>query len=89
MSIFIKFRNSKLFVNKNIIFNSNYIEQLNKKNDLFFYIVDVNFCAIQIKNVIDVFITIIKNKRLNILINYKKENCYLINLKIRYFAVDL
>ena len=46
MSIFIKFRNSKLFVDRNIIFNSNYIKQLNKKSDLFFHIVNVNFCAI-------------------------------------------
>ena len=89
MSIFIKFRDSKLLVDRNIIFNLNYIKRLNKKSDLFFYIVDVNFCAVQIKNVIDAFIVIIKNERLSTLIDYKEKDCYLINSKIRYFAAGL
>ena len=88
MSIFIKFRDSKLFVDRNIIFNSNYIKRLNKENDLFFYIVNVNFCVVQMKNVTNVLITIIKNKRLNTLIDYEKKNCYLINSKVRHLAVD-
>ena len=89
MSMLIKFCNSKLFIDKNIIFNSNYIEQLKKTNNLFFYIINANFCAIQVRNVINVSITIIKNKRLNTLIDYEKKNCYLISSKIRYFVVEL
>ena len=88
MSIFIKFRDSKLFVDRNIIFNSNYIERLNKESDSFSHIVDVNFCVVQMKNVTNALIAITKNKRLNTLIDYEKKNCYLINSKIRYFAVD-
>ena len=88
MSIFTKFCGSKLLVDRNIIFNSNYIERLSKKNDSFFHIIDVNFCAVQMKNVTNASIAIIKNKRLNILINYEKKSCYLINSKIRHLAAD-
>ena len=89
MLIFIKFRDLKLLVDRNIIFNLNYIERLNKKNNLFFYIIDANFCVVQMRNVTNISITIIKNKHLNTLIDYEKKNCYLVNSKIRYFIVDL
>ena len=88
MLIFIKFRNSKLFVDRDIIFNLNYIEQLNKKSDLFFHIINANFCAIKVRNVTNISIAIIKNKQLNILIDYEKKSCYLINSKIRHLAID-
>ena len=40
--VFIKYREFKL-LNRNLIFNFNDVKRLNKKNNVFFYIVDVNF----------------------------------------------
>ena len=40
------------FVIRNYIFNSNYIDRLNKKENVFFHIIDVNFDVVQIRNAI-------------------------------------
>ena len=73
---------------RNMMFNFNDIQRLKAKNDVFFHIVNANFFAIQIKNIIDQFVSLIKNERLNILINYEKNDCYLTNSKIRFLIVD-
>ena len=65
--ILIKFRDSKLSIDQNYMFNFNCIERLNKKNDVFFHIIDVNFDVIQIRNVTNKSIFISKNERLNVL----------------------
>ena len=85
--VFIKYREFKLS-NCDLIFNFNDVKRLNKKNNVFFYIVDVNFFFVQIKNVINQSIFFCKNKRFDILTKYKKKNCYLINSKIRYLNVE-
>ena len=70
------------------MFNPNDIKKLNQKNSVFSYIVDANFFIVQMKNITNKSIFICKNKQLNILIDYKKNNYYLTNLEIRYLVVD-
>ena len=43
--VFINYRNLKL-LNRNMFFNFNNIEKLNKKNNVFFYIVNTNFFVV-------------------------------------------
>ena len=86
--ILIKFRDSKLLIDRNYMFNSNSIERLEKKSDVFFYIVDVNFDVVQIRNVTNKSIFISKNERLDVFQKYEKKSCYLINSKHRHFAVE-
>ena len=88
LAISIKMRNNKLFVDRNFMFNFTDINRFDKKNGVFSHIVNVNFFVIQIKNVINQSIAIIKNKRLNILIKYEKKSCYFVTLKMRYFVVE-
>ena len=85
--VFIKYRGLRLS-NRNILFNSNDIEKLNQKNDVFFYIVNANFFVVQIKNIINKSIFIARNEQLGILINYEENGCYLVSSKIRYLAVE-
>ena len=85
--VFIKYCESQLS-NRNIMFNFSDIKKLNQKNNMFFHIVDANFFIVQIKNAISKSIFIYKNKQLNILIDYKENDCYLINLEICYLAAD-
>ena len=85
--VFIKYREFKLS-NRNFIFNFNDVERLNKKNDVFFYIVDVNFSFVQIKNITNQSIFLCKNERLDILIEYEKKDCYLISSKIRHLNAE-
>ena len=86
--ISIKFRDFKLSTNQNYMFNFNHIERLNKKSDVFFHIVDVNFGVVQMRNVTNKSIFISKNERLDVLQEYKKESCYLVSSKHHHFAVE-
>ena len=85
--IFIKYREFKLS-NRDMMFNSNDLKRLRKKNDVFFHLMNVNFSFVQMRNIIDQLIIICKNERLNVLIEYEKKNCYLINSKNRHLTVD-
>ena len=71
-----------------MLFNFNNIEKLNQKNNVFSYIINTNFSVVQIKNIISKSIFIVRNKQLSILIDYEKNDCYLINSKIRYFVIE-
>ena len=81
----IKYKNEKLSHNRDFMFNFYNVDRLDVEKKIF-YIVNVNFCFVQIRNIIDKSIFIIKNERLNILMKYEKKNCYLTNLKIRHLA---
>ena len=85
--VFIKYREFKL-LNRDLIFNFNDVKRLNKKDNVFFHIVDVNFFFVQVKNVTNQSIFLCKNKRFNILTKYEKKNCYLTSSKIRYLNVE-
>ena len=85
--VFIKYREFKLS-NRNLIFNFNDVKRSNKKNNVFFYIVDVNFSFVQIKNITNQSIFFCKNKRFDTLTKYEKKDYYLINSKIRYLKAE-
>ena len=85
--VFIKYREFKLS-NRDLIFNFNNVKRLNKKNNVFFYIVNVNFFFVQIKNITNQSIFFCKNERFDILTKYEKKSCYLINSKIRHLKVE-
>ena len=70
--ISMKFRDFKL-LNKNMMFNFDQINRLNKKENVFVHIMNVNFFVIQMKNITNQFVIIIKNERLNILTKYEKK----------------
>ena len=86
-TVSIKYRGFKL-PNRDMLFNFNNIKKLNQKNNVFSHIINANFFVVQIRNIINKPIFIAKNKQLNTLIDYKKNDCYLTNSKIRYFVVE-
>ena len=55
------------------MFNSSYIEQLNKKNKMFVHIINADFFFVQVRNIINQSIIINRNEKLNILTEYKKK----------------
>ena len=85
-AVSMKFK-SKLSRNRDFMFNFHDVDRLDAKSEIFFHIVNVNFCVVQIRNTTNKSIFIFKSERLNILIKYKKKNCYLISSKIRHLIV--
>ena len=49
---------------------------------------NANFFVVQIRNIINKSMIIVKNKQLRTLIDYEKNDCYLVSSKIRYLAVE-
>ena len=72
-AVSIKYKNEKFSHNRDFMFNFYNVDRFNVEKKMFFYIVNVNFCFVQIRNIIDKLIFIIKNERLNILMKYKKK----------------
>ena len=86
-AVLMKYKNEKFSHNRDFIFNFYDVDRFDVEKEMFFHIVNVNFCFVQIRNITNKSIFIIKSERLNILMKYEKKNCYLINSKIRHLIV--
>ncbi len=60
----------------------------NFKDEILFYVIDVNLFIIQVNNTLNQFIKIDKNSRLNSLQKYEKKDYYIIVLEYFYLVVD-
>ena len=87
MTIFVKYKNSILFTNRDYNFLFKSFETLNAESEFFAYIMFVNVVAIQIKNVSNIFFMIFKNIKVNDLHDYKKKSYYMINIDNHHFVV--
>ena len=65
--ILIKFRNKTFFENKNFMFISSKTNRFDLDNKILFHIIDVHFCVIQINNITNRVMIIVKNTNLNII----------------------
>ena len=65
--IFIKFQDKALFEDKNFMFISSEINRFNFDNKVLFHIIDVHFYIIQINNITNRVVIIVKNIRLNVI----------------------
>ena len=86
MTIFVKYKNNILFTNRNYNFSFKTFKTLNAENEFFVYIMSVNVVAIQMKNASNTSFVIFKNMKINDLHDYKKENCYMINIDNRHLV---
>ena len=87
MTIFVKYKKSILFTNRDYSFSFKSFEALNAENEFFVYIVSVNVVAIQMRNASNTSFVIFKNIKINDLHDYEKENCYIINIDNRHFVI--
>ena len=77
INVFIQIRdNFCLLIDKNYIFHSKIKFELKSKNDVYFYIVDINISIIQIRNVIDETYIVSRYVKLNRVLDYKKKILY-------------
>ena len=89
-NVFIQIRdNFCLSIDKNYIFHSKINFELKSKNNVYFYIVDVNMSMIQIRNIIDETYIVSRHVKLNRVFDYEKKNYYLTNSKNVYLIVKL
>ena len=89
MIIFIKYKNNVLFTNRDYNFSFKFFKILSAENEFFVHIMFINVIAIQIKNALNISFMIFKNMKINNLHDYKKEDCYMINIDNRHFVVVL
>ena len=76
--IFIRFRDkSEFFKNRDLMFMpAELSDRLDLDDDVLNHIIDVNMCVVQVNNISDKSIIIIKNSRLNIVQKYEEKDCY-------------
>ena len=74
INVFIQIRNNTcLSIDKNYIFYSKINFELKSKNNVYFYIVDVNILMIQIRNIINEIYIVLRHVKLNRVFDYKKK----------------
>ena len=83
----IKLRESKLS-DRDMLFNSDHIERLDKEDEVFVHLVDSNFFFVQARNTIDQSIVITRSERLGTLNEYEKDGCYLADPEVRHLAAE-
>ena len=73
-NMFIQIRdNFYLSIDKNYMFHSKINFELKSKNDVYFYIVDVNMSIIQIRNIINETYIVSRHVKLNRVLDYEKK----------------
>ena len=73
-NVFIQIRdNFCLSIDKNYIFHSKINFELKSKNNVYFYIVDVNISIIQIRNIINETYIVSRHVKLNRVFDYEKK----------------
>ena len=82
---FFKLRGNGLPTGRDFMFIPKRIDQLGNDGGIFFNIVDINTALVQIINTNPQNVYLFKTSKLNIVQNYKKENCYLTNEKDTVF----
>ena len=87
ITILVKYKENALFTDRDYSFSFKFLEALNAESEFFAHIVFINVIAIQIKNASNTSFVVFKNMRINDLYDYKKENCYIINIDDRHFVV--
>ena len=68
-----------LSTNRDFMFTTQRIDRLKIVDDVFFHIVDTYISIVQIMNVSIENVFIFKNNKLDIIQEYEKENCFLVN----------
>ena len=87
-NVFIQIReNFCLSIDKNYIFHSKINLELKSKNDVYFYIVDINISMIQIRNVIDETYIVSRYTKLSRVLNYEKKNYYMTTSKNAHLTI--
>ena len=64
------------------MFESKIIIYFNKNNEIFAYIIDCLLTFMQIKNIIETFIVLFKNIKLNTVIKYIMNDAYQVSYKL-------
>ena len=71
-----------LFNNRNFLFEFKLITFFDKNNEVFVYVIDCLLTFMQVKNIIETFIVLFKNIKLNIMIKYITNDYYQIFYKL-------
>ena len=74
-----KLREKKLSIERDFMFVSSKIDRLKAKDDIFSYIIDANIVVVLIYNANLKNVFFLKNSKLSVIQEYKKEECFLIN----------
>ena len=69
------------------MFHSKVNFELKLKNDVYFYIVNINISMIQIRNVINKTYIISRHVKLSCVFDYEKKNCYITTSKNVYLTI--
>ena len=74
--IFIKLRSKAFFEDKNFMFISSKTNRFDLDDEILFHIIDAHLCAVQINNITNRVVIIVKNIRLNVIQKFEEEKCY-------------
>ena len=86
--IFIKLRNKALFENKNFMFISSKTNRFDFDNEVLSHIINVYFCVVQINNITNRVMIIVKNIHLNIIQKFEKEKCYAMSSDYNHLTIE-
>ena len=78
-----------LFIERDFMFTSSRIEQLDHDENVLFHIIDAHTEIVQIHNINSKDVYIFKNTRFEFVQKYEKKNCYLVNAKYAHLAVNV
>ncbi len=72
-------KENKLSTDHDLIFELNYDQDLKQTSDLFTHVVDVSFFFVQVRNDIEKSVTIQRHARIEAVLEYKEDDCFLTN----------
>ncbi len=80
-------KKNKLSTDRDLIFKSDYDQDLRQTSNLFTHVVDVNFFFVQVWNDIEKSIIIQQHARIEAMLKYEEDDCFLTNSMNHYLMI--
>ena len=78
----------KTLSNKDFIFNSTHDHRFDQKEDILSHIVNANFSCVNVRNITNISVFILRRSRLEIIQEYEDEKCYFAFSKDAHLAAE-
>jgi len=87
LKVFVLMKKNKLFTDRDLIFKSDYDQDLKQTSDLFTHVVNISFFFVQVWNDIEKSVIIQRHARIEAMLEYEEDDCFLTNSMNHYLMI--
>jgi hypothetical protein len=87
IAVLIKIQKSALSIDQNYFFISKLLQALRSQEEFFAHVISSNFVVVQVRNTTTMSYYVLKNFKIDRLMNYFEDECFLIKSKEKHLTI--